>query len=227
MRPRTARTIRRPPWPARHPRQPAGSRLRRRSAPSRAWGQPDRSARGPERRRESQAMPISWPPPIRMPIDAADHRLVAGEDGRDHVVVEQSHVLAVFLRMAGVVFRVLLGVAAGAEGLVARTGKHHAIDVARIRRGAESEDDPLDHVGGVGVVLRWVVQRDPCIEQAGCHAAVGPKRRTPLITYAWLGDVVDQVMTFQFAHSADIFHCDSKWNNSLYPSHSLWGLSSE
>jgi hypothetical protein len=51
-------------------------------------------------------------------IDAADHRLVAAQDGRDHVV-EQSHVLAVFLRIAGVVFGVFLGVAAGAEGLVA------------------------------------------------------------------------------------------------------------
>ena len=51
-------------------------------------------------------------------VDAADHRLVAGEDRRDHVV-EQPHVLAVLLRLAGVVLGVFLGVAAGAERLVA------------------------------------------------------------------------------------------------------------
>ena len=71
-------------------------------------------------------------------VDAADHRLVAAEDRRDHVV-EQAHVLAVFLRIAGVVLGVFLGVAAGAEGLVAGAGEHHAttsraLDAARKAR---------------------------------------------------------------------------------------------
>ena len=73
-------------------------------------------------------------------VDAADHRLVAGEDRRHHVV-EQAHVLPVLLRVPGVVLGVLLGVAAGAEGLVAGAGEHHATDVAGIGGRAEGEDD--------------------------------------------------------------------------------------
>ncbi len=49
--PRTARTARRRPSPARCRSSAAGSRWRRRSAPSRASGRPDRSARGPARPR--------------------------------------------------------------------------------------------------------------------------------------------------------------------------------
>jgi hypothetical protein len=95
------------------------------------------------------------------------------------------------------------------EGLVARTGKHHAIDVTRIRRGAKGEDHTLDHVGGVGVVLFGIVQRDPCIEQAGRRATVGSARGTLLITHPWLGDIVDQVMVYQFAYCGDLVHRDS------------------
>ncbi len=57
-------------------------------------------------------------------VDAADHRLVAGEDRADHVV-EEPHVLAVLLGPSGVVLGVLGGVAAGAEGAVAGAGEDH------------------------------------------------------------------------------------------------------
>ncbi len=105
-------------------------------------------------------------------VDAADHRLVAGEDRRDHVV-EQPHVAAIFLRIAGVVLGVFLGVAAGAERLVAGAGEHHGDDIARGARLAEREDHALHHVGGVGVELRRIVERDPGVEQAGDRLAVG------------------------------------------------------
>ena len=113
-------------------------------------------------------------------VDAADHRFVAGEDGADHVV-EQAHVLAVLLRLAGVVLGVLLGVAAGAEGLVAGAGEDHAVDGAVVARRAHGQDHALDHVGGVAVELARVVQRDPGVEQARHHIAVGPFGGAPLV----------------------------------------------
>ena len=103
-------------------------------------------------------------------VDARDHRLVATEDRRHHVV-EQAHVLPVFLRIAGVIFGIFLGVAAGAERLVADAGEHHRDDVARVRGGAEGADHALHHVGRVGIVLARVVEPDPGIEQ--------PRRRLP------------------------------------------------
>ena len=109
-------------------------------------------------------------------VDAGDDRLVAAEDRRDHVV-EQPHVLAVFLRVAGVVLGIFLGVAAGAERLVAGAGEHHRVDVPGVARGAEGEDDALHHVGGVGIELRRVVEGDPGVEQAGDLRAIGRLHR--------------------------------------------------
>ena len=132
-------------------------------------------------------------------VDAADHRLVAGEDRRDHVV-EQPHVLPVLLRLAGVVLGVLLGVAAGAEGLVADAGEHHAVDVAGVAGGAHGQDHALDHVGGVRVELAGVVEPDPGVVQAGDLLAVGPARRPLLVAHAGLGEIVDQVVVLELAH---------------------------
>src|SRR6185503_6270719 len=69
---------------------------------------------------KSQAMPISWPPPMRMPLTR---------------------------RIAGVVLSVFLGVSAGAERLVAGPGKHHGDDIARGAGRAEREDHALHHIG--------------------------------------------------------------------------------
>ena len=149
------------------------------------------------------------------PVDAADHRLVAGEDPGDHVV-EQAHVLPVLLRMPGVVLGVLLGVAAGAEGLVAGAGEDDAVDVARVRRGAEREDHALHHVGGVGVELRRVVERDPGVEEARRGLAVGRLRRPLLVANTGLRDVVDEVVVLELAHGGPgvggvhgILHCQA------------------
>ena len=125
-------------------------------------------------------------------VDAADHRLVAGEDGRDHVV-EQPHIAAIFLRIAGVVFGVFLGVAAGAERLVAGAGKHHRDDVARGARGAEGEDDALHHLGRVGVELARIVERDPRIVEPGDGLAVGALHRALLVDHAF-GDALAHVL---------------------------------
>ena len=130
-------------------------------------------------------------------VDAADHRLVAGQDGADHVV-EQAHVLAVFLRLPGVVLGVFLGVAAGAESLVADAGEDHAADVAGVRSRAHRQDHALDHVGGVGVVLARVVEPDPGVVQTFDHAAIGSARRTLLVAHARLGGVVDEVVVLEF-----------------------------
>jgi hypothetical protein len=93
-------------------------------------------------------------------VHPADDRLAALQDGVHHGV-EQVHVLAVLVGAVGVVLGVLLGVPAGAEGLVARPGEHGG-HLAAIPRGrAEPGDHPLDHVGGVGVELLRVVQPDP------------------------------------------------------------------
>ena len=70
-------------------------------------------------------MPISWPPPMRMPFTRQMTGLSQARIALDHVV-EEAHVLPVLLRVAGVVLGVLLGVAAGAEGAVAGAGEDDA-----------------------------------------------------------------------------------------------------
>jgi hypothetical protein len=55
---------------------------------------------------KSQAMPISCPPPMRMPLTRQITGLSQCRIAADHVV-EQPHVLAVLLRPAGVVLGVL------------------------------------------------------------------------------------------------------------------------
>jgi hypothetical protein len=158
-------------------------------------------------------------------VDAADHRLVAGQDGADHVV-EQPHVLAVLLRLAGVVLGVLLGVAAGAEGLVARTGEDHAVHRAVVARGAQGQDHALDHVGGVGVELAGVVQRDPGVVQTGNLLAVGSAGGALLVAHAGLVEVVDQVVILEVVAGlggGGGIHCGSpavkwRWHQGLLQS---------
>jgi hypothetical protein len=101
--------------------------------------------------------------------------------------------------MPGVVLGVLLGVAAGAEGLVAHAGEHDAVDVAGVGRRAEREDRALDHVGRVRVVLARVVERDPGVVEAGDLAAVGRARRPLFEADAGLGEIVDEVVVLEFA----------------------------
>ena len=105
-------------------------------------------------------------------VDAADHRLVAAEDGAHHVV-EEPHVLPVLLRVAGVVLGVLLRVAAGAEGPSPAPVKTTATTSRALRRGAEARGSSLHHVGRVGVELARVVERDPGVVEARHLAAVG------------------------------------------------------
>jgi hypothetical protein len=142
-------------------------------------------------------------------VHAADHRLVAGEDRRHHVV-EQPHVLPVLLRVAGVVLGVFLGVAAGAEGLVAHAGEHHAAHVARSGGRAEREDHALHHVGGIGVVLRRVVEPDPGVGQAGGHLALGRARLALLAAHPGRGQrrqvVVLEELRVRHAHIVALSH---------------------
>ena len=102
-------------------------------------------------------------------VHAADDRLLAVEDRVDHVV-EQVHVLAVLVRaLRSSTGEYSVRVSAGAERRVAGAGeddRHHA---AVARGGVEPGDDALDHLGGVGVVLRGVVQRDPGHVEAVDH----------------------------------------------------------
>jgi hypothetical protein len=87
-------------------------------------------------------------------------------------------------RPAGVIFGIFLGVAAGAERLVAGAGKDHRIDIAGVRGGAEGEDRAFHHVGRVGVELARVVERDPDIVEAGRRRSVGPPGRAFLVDNA-------------------------------------------
>src|SRR6266540_3548103 len=48
------------------------------------------------------------------PIDPIDHRFVAHQDRGDHIV-EEPHVLLILLWIAGIIFSILLRIAAGAE----------------------------------------------------------------------------------------------------------------
>ena len=119
-------------------------------------------------------------------VDAADHRLVADQDGRHHVV-EQPHIAAIFLRIAGVIFGVFLGIAAGAERLVAGAGEHDRDHVARRARLAEGEDHALHHLGGVGIELARIVERDPGIVEPGDRLAVFAFDRALFVTHALVG----------------------------------------
>ena len=93
-------------------------------------------------------------------VDAAHDRFVASQDGRHHVV-EQPHVLAVFLRVTSIILSVLFGIAASAERLVAAAREHDGIHVACVRGRTKREDHAFDHSRRVGVVLFRVVQSDP------------------------------------------------------------------
>jgi hypothetical protein len=94
------------------------------------------------------------------PVHTADGRLLAAENGVHHGV-EEVHVKAVFVRAAGVVLGVLLGVAAGAERAVPHGGEDRRDDRGVGRSALKAGDDALDHFGGVGVVLGGVVEGDP------------------------------------------------------------------
>ncbi|OIQ65474.1 hypothetical protein GALL_529670 [mine drainage metagenome] len=104
-------------------------------------------------------------------VDTRDDGFVASQDRRNHVV-EQTHILPVFLGIAGVIFGIFLGVAACAERLVANAGKHHRNDVAGIRCGAKGAVDALHHIGRVRIELAGIIQPYPGIEQVRNDIAI-------------------------------------------------------
>jgi hypothetical protein len=81
-------------------------------------------------------------------VDAPYHRFLAHQDGVDHAV-EEVHVLAVLRRFGGVVLRILLGVAAGAEGIAAGAGEDHGHYRPVHLRPVETGDNALDHLRGI------------------------------------------------------------------------------
>ena len=140
---------------------------------------------------KSHAMPISWPPAMRMPLTRLMTGLSHSKNRRDHVV-EKPHVLAVLQRPAGVDLRVLRRVAAGAERTVPGAGEHHGNDVTVHRSPAEGQDDLLDRLGGVRVELALVVERDPGREEAA-------RKRLLLILDVGKREVFDEFVVFQHA----------------------------
>ena len=64
-------------------------------------------------------------------VDPADDGFVAAENAGNHVV-EQAHVLPVFLRVTRVILGVFLGVSAGAKCPVAGSGEYDADNVTCI-----------------------------------------------------------------------------------------------
>src|SRR5581483_1670426 len=138
-------------------------------------------------------------------VDAADHGFFAVQDAVHHGV-EQIHVLAVFVRAARIVGRVFGGVAAGAKRLVADRGEHDRHDAAIGGRFLKTGDHALYHFGGIGIVLRRVVQPDPGgIESLGFPAA-GVDDRALLINdarrFAAEMTVVEKLMVFQLVVAA-------------------------
>ncbi|VTR65735.1 hypothetical protein DESC_370104 [Desulfosarcina cetonica] len=93
-------------------------------------------------------------------VDPADGGFLAKQN-RVHHGVEQIHVKTVLVGPLGVIFGILLGVAAGTEGLVAHGGEHAGHDGCIRGCPMETGDDGLDHLGGVGIVLLGVVQGHP------------------------------------------------------------------
>ena len=56
-------------------------------------------------------------------VNTANNRFLAHKYGRDHVI-KQPHILGVFLRVAGIVFGIFLGVATSAKCFVTYGGKN-------------------------------------------------------------------------------------------------------
>src|SRR5579863_2030341 len=127
-------------------------------------------------------------------VHPADHRLVAADDRGDHVV-EQPHISAVLLRIAGIVFGVFLGVAACTKRLVAGASEYHRHHVARCTRSPKRQDRGFYHVGRVGVELALVVERDPGIEQARYRFSISALHRTLLVV-----DVLGHGFTYCIGH---------------------------
>jgi hypothetical protein len=97
-------------------------------------------------------------------------------------VVEQPHVLLVFLGIAGVVLGIFLRIPAGAKGLVAR-GREDDGDHAAIHGGlSEGEDQLLHGVGRVAVVLRRIVEADPGVVEPAGGSAGGVESGTQLVS---------------------------------------------
>ena len=168
----------------------------RKSVEPPSGAEPCRGPAWPKRARseaieKSHAMPISWPPAIRRPFTRLMTGLSHVRMPRDHVV-EEPHVLLVFLRTARVVLGVLLRVAARAERAIADARQHDAHHRPVARRLAEREDELGQRLGRVAVQLRRVVQPDPGVVQiatparrrdraragarTGCGDRSGPRR---------------------------------------------------
>ena len=63
--------------------------------------------------------------------------------------------------LGGVIFGILLGIAAGAEGIAAGAGKDRCHYGAVLLCALKTGDNALDHLCGVGVILGGVIQGNP------------------------------------------------------------------
>jgi len=98
-------------------------------------------------------------------VHPADGGLLAVQNGVHHGD-EQIHVGAVLLGPPTVVFGVFLGIAAGAEELLAHGCEHNRNHGTVRGSDLEPGDNTLHHLGGVGVTLTRVIQSDPRGEES-------------------------------------------------------------
>ncbi len=98
-------------------------------------------------------------------VNPANHRLVVHQD-RGYHVVEEAHILFILLGIPGIVLGILLGVAPGTEGLVARAGKYHSHHAAVVGGLPHGKNHLLHGVRGIGVILLGVVQDDPGVKES-------------------------------------------------------------
>ncbi len=98
-------------------------------------------------------------------VGPAYYRLIAHQNGRNHVI-EEPHVLLVFLRITCIVLCVFFGVATGAKCFISNGSKHYRSDTSVVGSFAECESSFFYGLGGIGVVLLWIIKYYLCIEKA-------------------------------------------------------------
>ncbi len=81
-------------------------------------------------------------------VDPTDHRFVAMQNRRHHIV-KQTHVLTVLFRLTRVIFGVFPGVAACAKGLIAFPCEHHGHHVPGICGGSKRQNNLFYHLGSI------------------------------------------------------------------------------
>ena len=99
------------------------------------------------------------------PVHPANNRFVVHEDGGDHVV-EKTHVLFVFLGIAGIIFSIFLRVSPSAERFIPHRSEYDSNDTPVVGSFPHGKDYLFDRVGRIGVILQGIVQNDPGVEHA-------------------------------------------------------------